>query len=575
MTVNYMKKPLLSCIFALTALASAADERMLFDFENYQTGDMIAMRDLFSSTTESTAEVTADPLNAGNKVLHVTNRSWNTHVELPLDGIGADELTGDYQYIAFDLYRPVSDTDRYKQLSIRIGNDTVYADDGFYDQGDAGQWLGKTYRMKRVSSSSDKLYFGFNSINAEFYIDNVRIISTEEDYDPTDPEQTLRYHADKCGKKIGVAVPAWRIDLNDDNQDITRTIYSNFNMVVAENEMKIDALQPNRGEFNFYSADQLTAFAARHGMDVRGHTLVWHSQVPAWISADGKKNDKGYSRAEMLQIMKDHITTVMTHFKGKVTEWDVVNECLDDDQSAIRTNPSGYTLRKSVWLAAIGDDYLDSAFVYAHRADPEARLYINDYGVEMTGSAKTQAYYNLVKQLQKRGAPIDGVGLQCHLTVGELDSTAFANNVKRYAALGLNCIVTELDISIPDVGDGSVYLKQAEEYRIVTNVMLNNGHCPNLLVWGVKDDMSWRAGEPLLFSSQLAAKPAFFAMRNAYAGYAATTGINVAPAIAPPAALADVYDLGGRPVGKGLTRQQVNSLPKGLYIVNGKVTVVK
>lgn len=570
-----MKKTTLAALLVLAAMTSTADERMLFNFEDCQIGETIPMHDIFSTTTESTAKVEADPKNASNKVLHVTNKSWNTHVELTLDGISAEEMTGEYQYLVFDLYRPASDTDRYKQFSARIGNDTIYADNGFFDQGDNTVWLTRSYRMKSVTNGSDKLYLGFNSINAEFYIDNIRLVNITSDYDPNDQQQTLRYHAAKCGRKIGVAVPAWNVDLGNDKLDITKTIYANFNMVVAENEMKIDALQPSEGQFNYGAADKLVTFARRHAMDVRGHTLVWHSQMPKWMSADGYKNDKGYTRAQLLKIMENHITNVMKHFKGKVTEWDVVNECLDDDQSAIRSNPSGYTMRKSIWYNVIGEDFLDSAFVYAHRADPNAKLYINDYGVEMKGRAKAEAYYNLVKKLKNRNVPIDGVGLQSHLTVGELDSTAFDNQVKRIGQLGLNCIVTELDISIYDINAAGAYDRQAEDYRKITNIMLRYDHCPNLLVWGIKDDMSWRTGEPLLFNNNLEAKSAFFAVRNAYKAHHETSDIEMPEVVKKTSPYVDVYDMGGRPVARHMLRERLGELKKGMYIVNGKVTIIR
>lgn len=386
--------------------------------------------------------------------------------------------------------------------------------------------------------------------------------------------QALRDYADEYGKKIGVAVPVWRIDVNNDGLPETQAVYNNFNILVAENEMKIDALQPNRGQFEFYHGDNLVNFAERHGMTVRGHTLCWYKQVSGWISTDGgQKNDHNYSREELLEILKDHITTVVTHYKGRVHEWDVVNECLADDQSIVRTNPTAYSLRPSVWYTGIGEDFIDSAFVYAHRADPDAKLYLNDYGVEMQGSAKTQAYYNLARRLQKSGIPIDGVGLQCHLTVGELDSAKFDSNVKRYASLGLNCIVTELDMSIPDLGAADAYEKQAAEYRTIANVLLKYDHCPNLVIWGVKDDQSWRGGEPLLFNAGMQAKPAFYALYDAYKEYAENLPAGIESTAVDIEAMnpyVDVYDLLGRIVAKQMPRERIYDLPAGLYIIDHK-----
>ena len=280
--------------------------------------------------------------------------------------------------------------------------------------------------------------------------------------------------------------------------------------------MKPDALQPSRGQFSFYAADNLVSFAQRYQMDVRGHCLVWHQQVPEWISSDGKKNDKNWSRAEALQIMEEHITKVMQHFRGKVREWDVVNECVDDTQTTLRTDPGSYSLRQeSVWWKAIGEAFIDSAFVYAHRADPDARLFLNDYGVEMQGDAKASAFYNLAVRLKRSGIPIDGVGLQCHFNNGAVDSLKLERTVQRFAEAGLECIITELDMGAPSTSEADLY-EQARNYRVITDIVLNNDNCPSLVIWGLKDNDSWRSGSnPLLYNASLERKPAWYAVRSA------------------------------------------------------------
>ena len=570
-----MRHTLLLMMLAVATLQGHSQEKVIYDFEGYEIGDRLPMNDLYSDKTESVAEVTVDPTNPQNKVLHVTNKSWNTLIELAIGHITQGNITESYRMLAFDLYRPASDAN-YKQFVARLGQDTIYADAGFYDQGQAETWVAKSYIMERTDEASDKIYMGFNSVDAEYYVDNIRLIAADYGYDFTDEQQTLRYHAAKAGKNIGVAVPVSRININDESLLPTQTVFRNFNMIVAENEMKPDALQPNRGEFNFYHGDCIVDFAARHDMEVRGHTLVWHKQVPAWISSDGIKNDHGYSRDELLQIMKDHITAVVSHYKGKVSEWDVVNECLDDDQTTIRTNPLSYDLRPSVWQNVIGEDYIDSAFVYAHRADPDAQLYINDYGVEFQGKAKTQAYYNLVRRLVNDGIPVGGVGFQCHLTVGDTDSAKFDNNVKRYAPLGVECAVTELDVSMPDAYAQGAEQQQAEEYGKIASVMMNYDHCRNILVWGVTDDMSWRQGNPLIFRQTLEPKPAFFTLRDILQSAAQIAdGITAPDTGATASASVDVYDLGGRPVALDLDRKDIGRLPKGIYIIDGKCTVVR
>ena len=374
---------------------------------------------------------------------------------------------------------------------------------------------------------------------------------------------TLRYYADLCDKTIGIALCTYKGYQSDRDE-----AGKQFRMMVPENEMKMDALQPSQGQFSYGSADQLVTFAKNNSMKVRGHCLVWHQQVPGWLSSDGKKNDKGWTRAQALDIMKKHIDNVMKHFKGKVVEWDVVNECLDDDQSAIRTNPEGYTLRPNVWLQAIGEDYIDSAFVYAHKADPSAVLYLNDYDVELQGKAKAVAFYNLAMRLKRNNIPIDGVGLQCHFSVGDVDSVKLANTFTHFAEADMKCIVTELDMGITSTSEADL-LEQARNYRVVTDIVLNSPNCPTMIVWGIKDNDSWRSGSnPLLYTAGLAKKKAWYAVRSALRHRviqqqqaSVQTLTNDARDVRP-----FVYDLSGRMLSG-------ETLRPGLYVVNGKKVI--
>ena len=417
----------------------------------------------------------------------------------------------------------------------------------------------------------------------------VKLVSTDESDNPDTPDdpdkpastmgafyddgiddksdtKTLRYYAEKNGKQIGIALCTYK-GLQSDRDESGRQ----FNMMVAENEMKMDALQPQQGQFSYGSADNLVSFAKNNKMAVRGHCLVWHQQQPGWLSSDGKKNDKGWSRKEALEIMKNHITNVLTHFKGKVTEWDVVNECLDDDQSIIRTNPDGYKLRPTVWQQAIGDDYIDSAFVYARKADPTIQLYLNDYDVEMQGKAKAVAYYNLVKHLQTKDIPLDGVGLQCHFSVGDVDSVKLESTIRRFGEAGLKCIITELDMGVSSTSAANLE-EQARNYRVITDIMLNNDNCPTMMVWGIKDNDSWRsASNPLLYTSGLGKKPAWYAVRSALRHRTLTDGSStmISSSIADaPSSDSPIYDLSGRRVNPANIRS-------GLYIKNGKKVIFK
>ncbi len=384
----------------------------------------------------------------------------------------------------------------------------------------------------------------------------------------SDDQTTLRSYAQKNGKHIGTAISTWKNDITNENLAETKEIAAQFDMLVAENEMKFDALQPSRNSFSFGPADNLVNFAKRHNMIMRGHCLVWHSQVPEWLSSDGKKNDKNWSRTEALQIMKSHINSVMGHFKGKVSEWDVVNECLDDDQTNVRINPSGFDLRKqSVWQLAIGDDYIDSAFVYAHRADPQAKLYLNDYDVELQGKAKAEAFYNLAVRLKSNGIPIHGVGLQCHFSIGDVDSVKLEKTIKRFAEAGLECIITELDMGIPSTSQKNLE-EQARNYRVITDIVLNNPNCPNLVIWGLKDNNSWRDSNPLLYNAALQRKSAWYAVRSALRHRTLVDTPVSQIQEDQPHDPQIIYDISGRQVDE-------TALKRGIYIQNGRKVWVK
>ena len=415
----------------------------------------------------------------------------------------------------------------------------------------------------------------YDKMEAPDIPDNPEIQSTmgalyDDGIDDKADQTSLRDYAAKNGKYLGTAISMWKNDLNNANLGETKEVGAQFNMLVAENEMKWDALEPSRNSFSYGSADDLARFAQKHEMRLRGHCLAWHSQLPTWVSSDGKKNDKNWTREEALQILKNHIEKVVKHYKGKVAEWDVVNECLDDDQSIVRTDTEGYTLRKnSVWTQAVGEEFIDSAFVWVHQADPDAVLYLNDYGVEFSNKAKTAAFFNLAMRLKKSGIPIDGVGLQCHFSIGDVDSLHLDNTIRRFAEAGMKCIITELDMGVPSTSAANLE-EQARNYRVITDIMLNNDNCPTMVIWGLKDNNSWRdSSNPLLYTAGIGKKPAWYAVRSALRHRTLDdTGIH--PIVWDSADIQDaiLYDLLGRRVNG-----EVNLRP-GLYISKGGKKVI-
>ena len=340
--------------------------------------------------------------------------------------------------------------------------------------------------------------------------------------------QSLSFYANKCKINIGAAVGSPYFNNFGTRSIFDLTVKNNFNMLVAENDMKYNAMEPQKGVFNFTTADKLVEYAYLDGMKVRGHTLCWHSQLPSWVNAgltNGIANGV-FTRTTLLAILKNHITTIMTHYKGLVPQWDVLNEPFSDSNGA---------LRNSIWQQVIGNDYIDSVFVWARRADPSAKLYLNDYSVERMGSTKGDAMFNYIKGMTDRNIPIDGAGFQCHFGM-PVDHAAIDRNIKRYAAIGVEVIFTEIDIRILktdyDANKASQLALQAENYRKLIRLCLDNPNCKTFITWGFTDLYSWIPNAmtgydyALLFDKELVAKPAYFSILNELALESQKTALN-------------------------------------------------
>ncbi|MBC9713162.1 endo-1,4-beta-xylanase [Streptomyces sp. TRM66268-LWL] len=301
-------------------------------------------------------------------------------------------------------------------------------------------------------------------------------------------ETTLGKAAAQSDRYFGTAIASGRLG------DSTYTTIANreFNSVTAENEMKIDATEPQRGQFNFTAGDRVYNWAVQNGKQVRGHTLAWHSQQPGWMqSLEG---------SQLRQAMINHINGVMGHYKGKIAQWDVVNEAFEDGSSGARRNSN---------LQRTGNDWIEVAFRTARAADPAAKLCYNDYNTDNWTWAKTQAVYNMVKDFKQRGVPIDCVGFQSHFNNDSPYNSNYRTTLQSFAALGVDVAVTELDIQ------GA----SPTTYANVTNDCLAVPRCLGITVWGVRDTDSWRANQtPLLFNGDGSKKPAYTSVLNALNG---------------------------------------------------------
>ena len=340
---------------------------------------------------------------------------------------------------------------------------------------------------------------------------------------PLAAQTTLRQAAAPRAIPIGAAASADEYGPPDLLQDPTyaRLLSSQYSMLEPGNAMKWDVTQPTQTTYNFQPGDELVAFAQANGMRVRGHNLCWYQQFPSWLAPYAATA----SPQQMATLLQNHITTEVTHFKGQVFAWDVVNEAFSD--------PSGdgpATLRDSIWydqpgIGQTGTGYIAQAFAWAHAADPNALLFYNDYNIEEPG-AKFDAVLNMVQQFVSSGVPINGVGFEMHVTSGYYPSAdQLAQNMQALAALGIQVHITEMDVRLLVDASGNAsaadLATQAQIYQTAMTACLQQPNCTAFQVWGVSDADSWIPaafpgyGAALPFDVNYQPKPAFSSLMTA------------------------------------------------------------
>ncbi len=329
------------------------------------------------------------------------------------------------------------------------------------------------------------------------------------------PEKGLKdYYKDYF--PIGVAVNPRMVQPGPDAE----LIKAQFNSMTPENAMKMGPIHPEENRYNWKDADAIADFARQNNIKLRGHTLCWHNQTPAWLFTDS--TGKTVSRDVLLARLKRHITDVMTRYKGTVYAWDVVNEAVPDTSTAI--------YRKTRFLEIIGEDYIEKAFQYAHEADPSAQLFYNDYNTE--NPAKRERIFQLLKKLKAKGVPINGVGLQAHWSIYEPTRSELEESITKFASLGLNVQFTEVDVSVypkeherrehrptdkseftPAMND-----RQAAQYKMLFEVFRQHRNTiTGVTFWNLSDRYSWldnfpvpgRKDYPLLFDQTGKPKKAY------------------------------------------------------------------
>ncbi|MFJ6412462.1 endo-1,4-beta-xylanase [Terribacillus saccharophilus] len=315
-------------------------------------------------------------------------------------------------------------------------------------------------------------------------------------------KQTLRKLAENDDLLIGSSI---RYDALLEDDTYQRLATTEFSSWTIENEMKMDAMQPEQGAFNFVKVDEMVQMAEEHDIKLRGHVLVWGEALPEWVS------QQVVDRASAEQVLKTHIQELVKHYKGSIDTFDVVNEAWNDDG----------TLRDTIWLRTIGPDYIPLAFQWAREANPDAKLYYNDYGNEMS-NAKSEAMLEALSNWKKDGIPIDGIGMQTH--VDAADYRFSKNRIQKWFTriedAGFDIAVTEMDVKLQNLNNGDAKNVQAERFGDVMEVCLDTPACGEFTVWGISDNHSWVTeqespnGKPLLFDENGQPKKAYNTLKR-------------------------------------------------------------
>ncbi len=326
----------------------------------------------------------------------------------------------------------------------------------------------------------------------------------------------LRDLAARIDMRFGTAVTPFDLD----TPAYTQVLADQFSVVTPANEMKWGVVEPEQGVFDWSGADRLVAFAEAHGQLVRGHTLLWHNQLPDWLTT-GVANGT-ITAGQLADLLKQHIFTEVTRYRGRIWQWDVANEFFTD------ADPSGID-PQNFWIAALGPGIIPQAFRWARQADPGALLFYNDYNIagEDGTNAKSDAAYAWLQQLRSQGVPIDGVGNQGHLDTQYGFPTQMAADLQRYADLGLKVAITEADVrtfvdgpatQVPT--DHLATFAQPYEFSQMLKAAISVPECISFTVWGYGDADSWVPGTftgegyATLYDVNLQPKPAFFDLQQ-------------------------------------------------------------
>ncbi|MCL6589366.1 MAG: endo-1,4-beta-xylanase [Firmicutes bacterium] len=516
--------------FKITTIAPAPKvkapvlDSFKYDFEN-DTGGWIPR----GSGTR--IAVVKDAFQSGSASLKTTNRTANWHGP-SLNCIGILKKGAVYQisgYVKLAAVPSAPSTIKFTMENKPKGGSTGWTTVAQQSIGD-DKWAKLSGGYSFDKDMDALLLYAESSVpGEEFYLDNVTITMTvpppSENSPAVSPIQAgIPALKDIFDGYFAIGAAVEPDQLAGPTGDLLK---KHCNSIVAENVMKPVSIQPQEGNFNWTGADRIFKFAEANKMTVRFHTLVWHSQVGEWFFRDAAGKDmsletdpakKEANKKLLLERLEKHITAIAERYKDKVDSWDVVNEVIDPSQ------PDG--MRRSKWYLISGTDYIEAAFRTVRKvAGPKAKLFINDYNTE--DPAKCEFLYKLVKEMLAKGVPIDGVGHQCHINVESPSVAAISKSIQRFAAMGLDNQITELDVSAY-TNNSTVYsnppqeiiVQQGYRYReLFAELRKLKDAISNVTFWGIADDHTWlhtfpitRRDAPLPFDEQYQAKPAYWGM---------------------------------------------------------------
>jgi endo-1,4-beta-xylanase len=454
---------------------------------------------------------TNEAAHAGKYGILVTKRtqSWNGPT---IDLTGKVLPTGTY---GFSVWAKIKDGQPDADLTVTLQREksgTQNWDRVASVDATSGKWVNLTgnYEAKEQFDKAS-VYVESANVTLEYCIDDVSILTIKNPKVAEKINLANIASLAKLYKKnfvIGTAV-----ELNQLEGAEGALIRKQFSGLTPENIMKPQYMEPTEGNFVFSNADKIVDYAAKNKMALHGHTLVWHSQNAKWMYY----NDKGnfVSKEVLLKRLENYITTIVSRYKGKIQAWDVVNEVVD-----------GSGLRNSEWYQIAGEEYIEKAFIWAHQADPKAKLIINEY--DTTDPVKGDTLINLVKSLKGKGIPVDGIGMQFHISVDYPSIQSISDSLKKFDALGLELYITELDMSlnadpnlVADKAPEDKLIRQGHRYREIFDVFKSIKNIVNVTFWGFQDGHTWltfspvvKPDWPLLFDAQLNPKYAYWGLAD-------------------------------------------------------------